>query len=132
MTNPDVAVRNNGEEVTHYWIETPVYDAGDRLDHDASTIGSGTINAILSNPTEEELEMMAGRSATAALTATVPSDTDIKTDREGWPDEITARGRTYRVVEIIEDRHPFAKGFDKMKALLEHSPAESQTLAGNP
>ena len=129
MTNPDRMVRSSGEEVTHRWIEDPVFDEYDNLDRDASDIQTEEIPAILSNPSEEEQEMLAGRSASASLAATVESDTDLATDREGWPDEIDARGRTYRVIEIIDESHPFAKGMNKKKALLSNTPSEGQSLS---
>lgn len=128
MTNPDRLVRMNGEEVTHRWIEEAVFDEYDNLDREESEIEEEPIKAILSNPTEEELEMLAGRSATASLAATVLSSNDIRTDREGWPDEIDARGRTFRVIEVNSDVHPLA-GFEKTRLLLDHAPSDERSLS---
>lgn len=124
MTNPDQVIDASGEEVTHRWIEEPVFDEYDNLDRDASEIEEEPIKAILSSPTEEEMEMLAGRSANASLAASVKSSNDIQTDRDGFPDEIVARGREYRVVEIIEDSHPFVKAINKTKLLLDHRPSD--------
>ena len=126
MTNPDQVIDASGEEVTPRWIEEPVFDEYDNLDRDASEIEEEPIKAILSNPTEEDLELLSGRSASASLAATVESSNDIRTDREGFPDEIDARGRTFRVIEIIDDRNPFVRNLRKKRLLLDHQPAENR------
>lgn len=118
---PDAIVDELGRQVTHEYVETAAYDDFDELDEGASTITQDTIQAISSQPSEEDRVRLEGRAASASLRLTVKSDVDIQADREGRPDRIIDGGRTYEVVEVVDSTHPFVD-VSKQQVYLEELP----------
>lgn len=106
MTNPNAIIERHGEQVTLERVTSPAFDGYDELDEDASTIETVTIEAFISNPTEEELLRLEGRASRQSLKATVDSSVDIAADRTGRPDVVTRNGTDYKVAEVRDDVHP--------------------------
>lgn len=96
-------------DLTVVRVTSPVFDAGDVLDRDASTIDSETVPAIVSNVTEEDRKRVEGRIDTTSLKATVPSTTDIDNSRgdHNVKDRVEYDGRTFKVGHVETTEHPF-------------------------
>lgn len=116
---PGDLVDEHGEQVTLERVTTAVYDSHDVLDESASTIETPTIKAIFSQPTDEDQQRVEARVGTATLKATVQENVDVETRREGRRDRIARNGRTYLVIDVIDDFHPFAEVTKKTLMLRE-------------
>lgn len=117
MTDPDGLVSGLGEDVTLERVVDAVYDANDVLDKSASTIETVTVKAIVSQPSDELQTRLEGRTETATLQATVPSDVDVQASREGSRDTVTRNGKEYAVVDVSADSNPFTDVAKKTLAL---------------
>lgn len=115
----DAIVGNAGTPVTVRRVTAPAYDANDVLDEAASTIETEQVNAIVSSPSTETQRRLEGRVDSADLQLTVPSSTDIVTNRAGVDDEVDHDGRTYRVADVRAVDHPFADVSKKTVVLAE-------------
>lgn len=98
---------------------SPVFDANDVLDDGASTFETETVPAIVSLPNTDAPRRVEGRIDSASLQATVPSGTDVATNRSGIKDEVDVDGRTYRVQNVETVDHPFADSVVKKTLQLE-------------
>lgn len=106
--NPDQYVATNGEQIEHEWVAEAVMDTDYNLDEAASTVSTQSLPAIVSNPSDSAFKRLEGRGSTPEYELTVPSDTDVQSDREGRPDRFRVRGDYVKVVDIQEDSHPMA------------------------
>lgn len=116
--NPTNFVTENGEAITVEYVSNAVMDTDYNFDESQSTLQTFTTKAILSNPSDRVFRRLEGRGAKPELVATVPADTNIEADRTGREDRVTARGDTYKVVEVREDIHPIT-GWEKKTVVLE-------------
>lgn len=112
MTNPDALVDDNGIDVELRRVTDAVFDGNKVLDEQASTIETVTVQAIISQPSDQLQQRPEGRVETTRLQATVKSDVDVLASREGERDEITPQsgpynGKTFAVVDVADDTHPF-------------------------
>lgn len=121
MSDPETLINRHGETVTLERVTDAVFDDFDELDEDASTIESVSIEAFVSQPSEEESSRLEGKASFDRLKITVLPTTDISSQREGGADEIVRNGKRYKVAEIIDDRHPMVD-VEKLSAILEPRP----------
>lgn len=112
-------VESTGKTVTVERVTDVVYDANDVLDRDASTVETEQVPAIVSSPSTEDVRRLEGRVDSASLQLTVPSDTDIETNRSGITDRVDFDGRSYRVVDVKAVEHPFVDGVAKKTVMLD-------------
>lgn len=131
MTDPDAVVGAVGEEIELERVVDPVYDANDVLDRDASTIETELVQAVVSQPSENDTVREEGRVGTADAKATVASTVDVATQREGRRDRVIrygygegsagdtefGDGTRFEVVDVQKDRHPFT-GVEKQTLML--------------
>lgn len=115
----DAIVESSGKTVTVERVTDPVYDANDVLDRDASTVETEQVKAIVSSPSTEDVRRLEGRVDSASLQLTVPSGTDIQTNRSGMTDRVEFDGRSYRVVDVQAVEHPFVDGVAKKTVMLD-------------
>jgi hypothetical protein len=108
---PDDVVASLGENVVHSRVTAAVYDAPGAFSEAASTIATATIKAIVSQPSERQLPVRL--QGANAFKLTVPSSTDVKSDRAGRPDRFTVRGILCEVQEVRDDLHPATKARKK-------------------
>lgn len=116
--NPDDFVNANGEEVSVEYVSDAQFDTDYQFDEVNSTLKKFTTTVVLSNPSDRVFRRLEGRGAKPELVATVTADANIEADREGREDHITARGDTYKVVEVRSDKHPVT-GWEKKTVVLE-------------
>ena len=121
MVTPDSLVAQFGETVTITRVTS--YDAG-RDGVSNVTREFEDIKAVISQPDESDEQRLAGRLESGAITATVPTDTDVQSDRDGGRDRIIRPAvsdpenppddvRLYTVEEVADDTHPMV-GIDKL------------------
>ena len=103
----DDLIAATGQTVTVERVTDAVYDANDVLDRDASTVETEEVPAIVSSPSTEAMRRLEGRVDSASLQVSVPSDTDIVTNRNGIRDRVEHDGRAYKVVDVQAVEHPF-------------------------
>jgi len=113
MTNPDDLVATNGEALTLTRVSE--FDTG-RDGVSNVTREFTTVMGIVSQPDERAEQELAGRLEAGAITITVPSDTDIRADRDGGRDRIVRPDadptappegvRLYTVIDVSDDTHP--------------------------
>lgn len=127
----DDIVKSHGQAtITIRRVVDPVFDANDVLDEDASTIETEDVSAIVSNPSDEAGRRQEGRASTASITVTVPSDTDVKTNRGGLKDEVVVPGYSesygesygsdvFNVDDVQDVEHPFVDVAKKTLVLSE-------------
>lgn len=119
MTSPDALVARLGEVVSLSRITVPVYDANGSFSESLSAKVVEDVRAIVSQPRERDLPpRMQGQES---LRLTVASTVDIRGDRSGRPDRVTARGRVYDVIEVRDDRHPFMATRKRTVLLAQHT-----------
>lgn len=104
---PDSIVEKSGKEMTLVRVTDAVFNSHDELDEDASTIEEVTFNAIPSQPSEKDVTLLEGRVAVPELKITVTSGLDVRSDREGRPDQVKYDGYRYEVQEVRDDENPF-------------------------
>lgn len=103
----DDLIAATGQTVTVERVTDAVYDANDVLDRDASTVETEEVPAIVSSPSTEAMRRLEGRVDSASLQVSVPSDTDIVTNRNGIRDRVEHGGVSYKVVDVKAVEHPF-------------------------
>ena len=121
MVTPDSLIESFGESVTL----TRVIDYTTGRDGVTGvTREFETVKGIVSSPGEEAEQRLEGRVESGMITVTVPSDTDVKADRDGGRDRLLRPSvsdpenppegvRLYTVEDVQRDRHPIA-GVDKL------------------
>jgi len=115
MVTPDDIVTERGEQLT--LTRVSAFDTG-RDGVSNVTREFETIMGIVSQPSEEDAQRLEGRIESGAITVTVPSGTDIASDRDGGRDRLirpatdptTVDGsvRVYTVEDVQDDTHAFA------------------------
>lgn len=144
MAGPDALVERAGEDVTIEFVTDYELDASGQLDPDSVETATVTVPAVVSNPTEEDVQRHEGRLSTGALRLTLPSslrdatafgdgtfgDYDfggaadlVSADRGGMPDRVyrsdrDSSDRVYEVVTVQDDRNPLT-GTTKLTALVD-------------
>ena len=123
-SGPDAIVERAGELVTlERVIDYAVDESGQVVDKETELVD---IPAVISQPSEKDEQRLEGRLETGAIKLTVPSDEDVRGDRDGQRDRIyrpalagwgdagwgdggwggsEAKTRLYQVVEVIDDTH---------------------------
>ena len=124
MVTPDALVDANGQAVELNRIIDAVFNDHGELDEDASTFETVEIPALISDLTEREMRRLEGRVENPEFKATVLSDTDIASDREGRPDRARHDGRIYEVAEVRRIDHPLADAV-KQTAVFESAPGRA-------
>lgn len=114
----DDVIAAAGQTVTVERVTDAVYDANDVLDRDASTVETEEVPAIVSSPSTEAMRRLEGRVDSASLQVSVPSSTEISTNRSGVRDRVTYDGRAYKVVDVQAITHPFVDGVSKKTVML--------------
>lgn len=114
----DDLITASGQTVTVERVTDAVYDANDVLDRDASTVETEQVPAIVSSPSTEDVRRLEGRVDSASLQVSVPSSTEIATNRSGVTDRVEYDGRSYRVVDVKAVEHPFVDGVAKKTVML--------------
>ena len=121
MVTPDSLVEQFGETVTLTRVSS--FDAG-RDGVTNVTREFTDVKAVISQPDESDEQRLAGRLESGAITATVPTDTDVQSDRDGGRDRLIRPAvsdpenppddvRLYTVEEVADDTHPMV-GIDKL------------------
>ena len=121
MVTPDSLIESFGEDVTL----TRVIDYTTGRDGVTGvTREFETVKGRVSSPGEDAEQRLEGRVESGMITVTVPSDTDVKADREGGRDRLLRASvadpenppegvRLYTVEDVTRDRNPIA-GVDKL------------------
>ena len=121
MVTPDSLIESFGESVTLTRVTD--YTTG-RDGVTGVTREFETVKGVVSSPGEEAAQRLEGRVESGMITVTVPSDTDVKADRDGGRDRLLRPSvsdpenppegvRLYTVEDVTRDRHPIA-GVDKL------------------
>lgn len=114
----DAVISATGQTVTVERVTDAVYDANDVLDRSASTVETEQVPAIVSSPSTEAMRRLEGRVDSASLQISVPSSTQISTNRNGIRDRVVADGVSYKVVDVQAVEHPFVDGVAKKTVML--------------
>lgn len=101
----DANVQDHGETVTHEYVTDFSVDTNGQVTDVQKT--QDDIQAIVSQPSEEDERRLEGRLETGSLKLTVASDVDVSADRDGHEDHIYRDGQEYKVQEVVDDEHPF-------------------------
>ena len=121
MVTPDSIIESFGEGIAITRVVE--HDTGrDGVSEVAREIE--TTEGVVSSPGEEAAQRLEGRVESGMITVTVPSDTDVKADRDGGRDRLLRPSvsdpenppegvRLYTVEDVTRDRHPIA-GVDKL------------------
>lgn len=116
---PDKLVEIRGQPVTLTRVTSVVYDEWDNLDGDASTDETEEILAVVTRPSDEQIQDLQGRGLNASRKLTVKSSVDIQANRQGGSDEVVIDGETYEVIEVQEETHVLA-GYTKKTVLVDN------------
>jgi hypothetical protein len=117
MAGPDALIEQFGETVEHEWVTDYALDSNGQVDPDSLQTEREELQAVVSNPSEEDERRLGGRLSIGALQATVPSDRDVQADRGGRRDRFYVDGDAYTVAEVRHDTHPVT-GTEKQTVLL--------------
>lgn len=118
MTGPDALVEVHGQQVTHELVTDYALDANGQVDPDSLETDTEEIQAIVSNPSDQDQRRHDGRLGTGSKRLTVPSDQDVSGSRGGRPDHFVVDGTRFVVVEVRDDVHPVT-GTEKLTVLVE-------------
>lgn len=118
MAGPDAIIESHGETVTHEYVTDYSLDANGQVDPASVVTTSEDIQAIVSSPTEEDVQRMEGRLSDGGYRLTVPTDQDVSGDRGGRRDRFTVRGVECEVMEVRDDEHPVT-GTTKQTVLVD-------------
>lgn len=116
--NPDRYVAANGEAIVHEWVATAEMDTDYNLDEDGSDIQEQEIMAVVSSPSDRAFKRLEGRGSRPKYELTLPSRTDVQSDRTGRPDRFRVRGDYVKVVDVSHDTHPMAD-IEKLTVVVE-------------
>ena len=125
MSAPDALVQANGEPVTLLRF------VDGTIDRDGATERTGEYEqtvAIVSNPSEEDIQRLEGRLDEGGKVLTLQSDTNIQVERSFGPDHValghvdpaTDDMTLYRVLDVKDDVHPLA-GIRKLTASVDRT-----------
>ena len=106
MPGPDAIVKQHGETVTHEYVTDYQLDANGQVDPSSVVTESDDIQAVVSQPNEQDQQRVDGRLSTGSLRLTVASDQDVSGERGGRRDRFQVDGEWYEVVEVQADEHP--------------------------
>lgn len=137
MAGPDRIVERAGETITLERVIDYEIDANGQVQNVETELE--TVNAIVSQPSEEDEQRVEGRLSTGSLKLTLPSDVDVAGDRDaerdriyrpsvsgweegGWGESgwggVPSTARRYRVVEARNDRNPLT-GTSKLTVIVD-------------
>jgi hypothetical protein len=112
MVTPDSIVTARGEQLTLTRVSS--FDTG-RDGVSNVTREYEAIPGIVSQPSEEAAQRLEGRLESGAITVTVPSGTDVRSDRDGGrdrlirpatdPGNVDSSVRVYTVEDVQDDTH---------------------------
>jgi hypothetical protein len=106
VPGPDTIVKQHGETVTHEYVTDYQLDANGQVDPSSVVTESDDIQAVVSQPSEQDQQRVDGRLSTGSLRLTVASDQDVSGERGGRRDRFQVDGEWYEVVEVQADEHP--------------------------
>lgn len=118
MGSPDAIVAAHGRTVTHEYVTAYSLDANGQVDESSIVTAAEEIQAVVSNPSEEDQQRLEGRLSTGSLRLTIDSDRDVSGDRGGRRDRFQVGGEWFEVVEVQADEHPMT-GTAKQTVLVD-------------
>ncbi len=118
MSGPDTLVSQYGQAVTHEYVTDYSLTAAGQVDTSSVVTTTDTIDAVISQPSEEDTQRIEGRLSAGARQLTVASSVDIQATRGGRRDKITIAGDVFEVMEVRDDTHPVT-GTRKQTVLID-------------
>ena len=125
MSGPNTIIENNGEDITHITVlvDTENGEETNRTESETET------KAVVSSPSEEDLQQIEGRVNSTTYKLTVPSDLDVQLFRElDTPnldqhyarDEFIVRDTRCEIASggISKDTHPMT-GTEKQTVIVQ-------------